>query len=92
MRIRRSHTLGLEEARVRIDRIAETLGQQYSLTSTWRGDYVVVRGNGVNGRIVVAHEYVEAEIRLGLAFLLMERQIRSGIEEVMDEHFGRPQF
>lgn len=88
MRIRRSHTLGLEEARVRIDRIAETLGQRYSLTSTWRGDHVVVRGNGVNGRIVVAHEHVEAEIRLGLAFLLMERQIRSGIEEVMDEHFG----
>jgi len=91
MRIRRSHELGLEEARIRIDRIAATLGNQYSLTSSWRGDHVVVSGNGVNGRIVVAHEYVEAEIRLGISLMIMRRQIRSSIEDVMDEHFGRSQ-
>jgi putative polyhydroxyalkanoate system protein len=89
MRIRRSHDLGLDEARIRIDRIAETLGNQYSLTSSWSGDHVLVRGNGVNGRIVVSHEHVEAEIHLGISLLLMHHQIRSRVEEVMDEHFGQ---
>lgn len=88
MKIRRNHDLGLEEARNRIDRMAEQLGKQYSVTSSWSGDHVVVQGNGVNGRIVVAHEYVEAQIQLGIPLVIMESQIRAGIEAVIDEHFG----
>jgi len=91
MRIRRSHELGLEAARKKIDHVAATLGNQYSLTSSWRGDHVRVRGIGVNGRIVVAPEYVEAEIQLGIPLMIMKRQIQSRIEDLMDEHFGRSQ-
>ena len=86
MRIRRDHDLGLEEARSRIDRVTVELERQYSLTSTWDGDHVVVRGNGVNGRIVVEHHYVEVHMRLGLTLMFFETQIRSGIEGAMDEH------
>lgn len=68
--------------------MAEQLGKQYSMTSSWNGDHVVVRGNGVNGRIVVAHEYVEAQIQLGIPLAIMQSQIREGIEAVIDEHFG----
>lgn len=89
MKIRRSHELGLEEARKRVDRMAEKLGEQYSVTSSWNGDHVAVKGNGVNGRIVVAHEYVEAEIQLGIPLAIMQSQIRAGIEAVIDEHFGQ---
>ncbi len=88
MKIRRNHDLGLEEARNRIDHMAEQLGKQYSMTSSWNGDHVVVRGNGVNGRIVVAQEYVEAHIQLGIPLAIMQSQIREGIEAVIDEHFG----
>lgn len=89
MRIRRSHELGLEEAKLRIDHVAETLGNEYSLTSSWNGDHVLVRGSGVNGRIDVSPQHVEAEIRLGIPLMLFHHQIRSRIEEVMDEHFGQ---
>jgi putative polyhydroxyalkanoate system protein len=89
MKIRRSHALGLEEARDRIDHMAANLGHQYSLTSNWSGDHVVVRGNGVSGRIVVAHEYVEADIELGVPLVLMQGVIRAEIEAAMDEHFGQ---
>ena len=89
MKIKRSHELGLEEARTRIDRMAEQLGKQYSVTSSWNGDHVLVRGNGVNGRIVVAHGYVEAQIQLGIPLAIMQSQIRAGIEAVIDEHFGQ---
>jgi len=89
MRIRRAHELGLEDARKKIDHLATTLGKQYSLTSSWSGDRVHVRGSGVRGQIVVTCEYVEAEIHLGIALIIMQRQIRSRIEELMDEHFGQ---
>ena len=51
MKIRRHHKLGLDEARNRADRIAAYLAKQYSLTSTWEGDHLNVRGNGVQGRL-----------------------------------------
>ena len=88
MIIRRDHDLGLEEARSRIDRVTVELERQYSLSSSWEGEHVVVRGSGVNGRIVVEHYYVEVHMKLGLTLMLFERQIRSGIESAMDEHLG----
>ncbi len=89
MKIRRSHELGLDAARERIDHVAATLGSQYSLTSSWQGDHVRVDGHGVHGRIVIAPEYVEAEIQLGFPLMIMRHQIRSRIEDLMDEHFGQ---
>ena len=88
MIIRRSHQLGIEEARSRADRIAGNLVQQYSLTSAWQGDYLVVKGNGVNGHLIVAEESIELQVKLGLALKLMEGPIRSAIENTIDEHLA----
>ena len=86
MRIRRSHNLGREEARRRANQIAADLGGQFSLTSTWQGDYLLVSGNGVNGHLHVADESIEIEIRLGFALKLMEGPIRKVIERDIDDH------
>ena len=86
MRIRRSHHLGIEEARSRADEIAEHLQRQFSLTSRWQDDRLIVSGNGVNGQLTVAEEIIELEVRLGFALKLMEGSIRSAIEATMDEH------
>ena len=86
MRIRRSHKLGREEARRRADEIAEHLGKQFSLTSNWQGDYLMVRGNGVNGHLVVGEDSVEIVIKLGFALKLMEGPIRGAIENTIDDH------
>ncbi|MBU2677238.1 MAG: polyhydroxyalkanoic acid system family protein [Gammaproteobacteria bacterium] len=86
MKIQRRHSLGLEEARRRADEIAEHLGRQFTLTSHWQGDQLLVSGNGVNGYLEVTGDSVELEVRLGLALKLMERPIRSAIENTIDEH------
>jgi hypothetical protein len=46
----------------------------------------MVRGNGVNGHLVVAEDSVEIVIKLGFALKLMEGPIRSAIEGTIDEH------
>lgn len=86
MRIRRSHTLGIEEARRRADEIAADLREQYSLTSAWAGDVLNVRGSAVNGQLVVAEQFVELEVRLGFALKIMEGPIRAAIEDTIDQH------
>ncbi len=88
MRIRRRHNLGIEEARVRADRIAADLGPQFSLRSNWQGDNLVVRGNGVNGQLRVAEDEIEIEVNLGFALKLMEGPIRSVIERTIDEELA----
>jgi len=88
MRIRRNHQLGIEEAKSRADRIAGQLERQYSLTSRWQGDFLMVRGNGVNGHLAVAEESIELVVKLGLALKLMEAPIRSAIESTIDEHLS----
>ena len=88
MRIRRRHSLGIAEARQRADRIAAFLEQQYSLRSTWEGDHLNVRGNGVTGRLSVADDTIELEVRLGFALRLMEGPIRSAIESTSDEQLA----
>jgi len=86
MRIRRNHQLGIEEARSRANDIAEHLEQQFSLTSNWVGDRLMVRGQGVDGHLAVAEESIELVVRLGFALKLMEGPIRRAIESTIDEH------
>ena len=88
MIIRRRHNLGIEEARVRADRIAADLGPQFSLRSNWQGDNLQVRGNGVNGQLKVAADQIEIEVKLGFALKLMEGPIRSAIEKTIDDELA----
>ena len=77
MRIRRSHNLGLEEARKRADRIAEDLREQFSFRSRWVGD-----------ALHVDDHVIELVVKLGFALKLMEGPIRSAIERMMDEELA----
>ena len=88
MRIRRSHNLGLEEARKRADLIAADMQQQFSLKSKWQGDALQVRGNGVTGQLKVDEQNIELDVRLGFALKLMEGPIRSAIESTIDEELA----
>jgi len=88
MKIRRSHNLGLEEARNRADRIAADLQQQFSLRSTWQGDALHVKGNGVSGQLRVDERDIELDVSLGFALKLMEGPIRSVIEKTIDEELA----
>ena len=88
MKIRRSHTLGREEARKRADRIAADLKDQFSLRANWQGDALHVQGNGVRGQLQVDDRHVEIDITLGLALKLMEAPIRSVIEKAIDKELA----
>lgn len=88
MRIRRSHKLGLEEARQRADRIAEDLRGQYSLRSEWHGDALHVEGNGLKGQLLVDDHSIELQVQLGFALKLMEGPIRQVIEKTIDEELA----
>ena len=86
LKIKREHTLGVEEARRRVDRIAEELGGKLRLTSEWEGDHLRVHGKGVSGRILVFDDSVEVHVHVGLAMMMLREPIRSAIEGSIDEY------
>ena len=86
MKIRREHTLGVEEAKRRVDQVAEELGGKLNLTSRWEGSDLRVDGRGVTGRIVVAADSVEVHVKVGLPMLMLREPIRIAIEESIDHY------
>jgi putative polyhydroxyalkanoate system protein len=88
MRIRRSHELGMDEARKRADRIAKDLSDEYGVRAEWEGDHMVVRGSGINGQLLVAEQFIELQVKLGFAMRLMEAPIRAVIEKTIDDELA----
>ena len=86
MKIKREHSLGIEEARRRVDRIAEELGGKLNLSSEWEGDHLRVHGRGVSGRILIFEDSVEVHVHVGLAMMMFREPIRSAIEGSIDHY------
>lgn len=86
MRIKRDHHLGIDAAKIRVSEVAEDLSQQFSLTSDWHGDRLNFRGIGVTGKVDVADDSIEFNVKLGFALMIMEGPIRSAINKALDAH------
>ena len=86
LKISRNHSLGIEEAKRRVDKVADDLGGRLRLTSSWDGDHLLVKGSGVSGRIVVEERCVDVHVHVGFAMLIFRESIRSAIEESIDDY------
>ena len=86
MKIVREHSLGIDEAKGRVDKVAEELGEKLNLTYRWEGDLLKVTGTGVSGRIIVEETRVEVHVRTGLAMMMLREPIRNAIESSIDHY------
>ena len=86
LKIVREHTLGVAEARRRVDQLADELGAKLRLTHRWDGDHLRVSGSGVSGRIVVEETLVEVHVKTGLGMILLREAIREAIEGSIDQY------
>jgi putative polyhydroxyalkanoate system protein len=86
MKIQREHGLGKDEARRRVGEIGDELCDKYGLNSSWIDDELQIKGSGINGRITVAEQSVDVEVKLGFALSMMSSTIRTSIESALEEH------
>lgn len=86
MIIRRDHTLGSEEAKRRVEKVAAEIGSQFNLKSGWEGEDLRFYGSGVDGHIAVDDDSVEVRVKLGFALLMLREPIRIAIENSIDEY------
>lgn len=88
MKISRRHTLGIDEAKARLENLAEELGRKLSLTYRWRDGDLHFRGTAVDGTIGVTESRVNIAVQLGFALMFVEASIRTAIESALDHHIG----
>ena len=86
MKIKREHCLGAEEARRRVDQVADELGGKLKLTSEWEGDHLRVHGKGVSGRILAGVADLDRDVPFPPAGMRAKRGKRSGTQKVVLPH------
>ncbi|MBO3277822.1 polyhydroxyalkanoic acid system family protein [Pseudomonas schmalbachii] len=85
IRIERTHSLGLEAAREKAEKLGERFAREYGLSHGWRGNTLVFQRTGVDGRIDVSEDRVVVDIRLGLLLSAMGGVLKSEIERGLDK-------
>ena len=81
--IKHAHNLPREEARARIDKIAEELKKQLSAQGAWKGDSLHFKRSGASGCIDVADDRVECTIKLGMLLAPMKGKIETYLADTM---------
>jgi putative polyhydroxyalkanoate system protein len=90
IRIRRRHGMRQEDARKRVETVAEELGRKLSADYHWESDDLVFRRAGATGRIRVDAEHVDIQVQLGLLLRPLEDGIRRDIESRLDRALEGP--
>ena len=80
LNIERSHQLGAEEARKRVDALAAKLSEKYGLKSTWTTSTCAdVKGTGATGKITCAADKVTVFIDLSFALTPLKGKIEEKV-------------
>jgi putative polyhydroxyalkanoate system protein len=83
--IHRKHNLGLKDARVQVEKIAESLKEKLNSEYTWEGNTLNFKRKGASGSIDVSENSFDLEITLGLALRPMKGMIEKTILENLDQ-------
>ena len=79
--IKQAHELSREEARQRVERIAQDLQDKLSVDYHWKDDSLQFKRSGASGAIRLGEGFVEVKIKLGMLLAPMRGKIEASIKE-----------
>jgi len=82
--IKRMHTLGVETARLEVEKLAQTLKSELQTEYKWSGDKLLFKRSGASGIIDVGADYIDLDIKLGMALSIMKGKIEETINDKLD--------
>ncbi|MCP1652051.1 polyhydroxyalkanoic acid system family protein [Pseudomonas sp. GD04087] len=83
--VERNHSLGLEAARAKAEKLADKLSREHGVSSEWQGDTLLFKRSGVDGRIEVGADKVAVDVKLGLMLSAMGGLLKGEIERALDK-------
>ncbi len=87
--ISRNHRLGLDAARVEVERIAQRVQEDYGADYAWDGDTLRFSRSGVSGYISITADGLKLVIKLGLLLSAMQGQIERKLATKIDQRLAR---
>ena len=84
--ITKSHGLGMDGARERLNKMAADLQQNYGIKSSWSGNVATLSGTGLKkGVVELGESSVKVEITLGMLAKAMKGKIEQQINIAFDK-------
>jgi putative polyhydroxyalkanoate system protein len=86
----RRHSLPIEEAKSQVQRAADALSAEHSLSIEWQGNTLRFERTGVHGEIHVTHSEVRLGVTLHLLLTPFKATLVSHIERGLDKYLPEP--
>ena len=84
--IKKAHQLSRDDARRRVEDIAEDLKQKLHVQYAWKGDSLMFKRPGAQGTIELGEGFVDVTVKLGLLVAPMKDKIEAQIKEKIDTY------
>ena len=86
--IKHEHQLDRDEARIRIEKIAEELKNRLDAEYAWEGDSLHFHRPGASGCIELGDGFVECTVKLGILLAPLKGTIEASILDNVHEALG----
>jgi putative polyhydroxyalkanoate system protein len=90
IKVRRNHSLPLEEARKAAEKVAERLKKDFDLEYAWKRHVLHFERTGVHGELHVTDHDVHLEAKLSFLLAFLRPRIEQEIDEQFDKYFAPP--
>jgi putative polyhydroxyalkanoate system protein len=90
IRIRRSHSKTLDEARKAAEKMAKQLRKDFDLDYAWDGNVLRFERSGVDGELHVTTREVRLEAKLGFLLAFLKPRIEAEVESQLDRLLSAP--
>ena len=90
IKVRRNHSLPLDEARKAAEKVAARLQKDFELDYAWKRHVLHFERTGVHGELHVTDHDVRLEARLSFLLAFLKPRIEREIDEQFDKYFAAP--
>jgi putative polyhydroxyalkanoate system protein len=90
IKVRRNHSLPLEEARTAAEKVAARLKKDFDLEYAWKRHVLHFERTGVHGELHVTDHDVRLEAKLSFLLAFLKPRIEREIDEQFDKYFAAP--
>jgi putative polyhydroxyalkanoate system protein len=88
IKVRRNHSLPLEDARKAAEKVAARLQKDFDLEYAWKRHVLHFERTGVHGELHVTDHDVHLEASLSFLLAFLKPRIEREIDEQFDKYFG----
>ena len=82
------HSLGLADAKAKVDDIAQSMGSRLGVKTSWSGNTLSFSRSGASGTIDVAADSVTIDVTLGLMMSPFKGEVERQLKNYLDSNFS----